>query len=195
MQKYCKGELLDCGCGAVPYYANYVFLVNEVYCIDWSDREGVVQHLDEVIDLNVDFTLKKDDFDTVLITDVIAHVSRPELLIQRLSKHMNKDAHLILTSPFVYWISEYPHEYFHPTETAFRWMCKEAGLDIVHLEPFGGHADVLLDTLNKMMTSRWSNFMFRMLASVVKKTSWYKKRNEKSRYSYPLGYTLVARKL
>jgi hypothetical protein len=74
-------------------------------------------------------------------------------------------------------------------------MCEEAGLRVLHLEPYGGRADVLLDTLNKGMTNAWSNRVFRLLASVVKKTKWYKNTNQNTRYSYPIGYTMVAQKI
>jgi 2-polyprenyl-3-methyl-5-hydroxy-6-metoxy-1,4-benzoquinol methylase len=195
MQQYCRGQLLDCGCGAVPYYEVYKNEITNAYCIDWSEQQQVAELLDEQIDLNKAFQLKQNNFDTVLATDVIAHVTKPGELIDTLGQHMQQGAHLILTTPFVYWISEFPHEYFHPTAAALSMMCEEAGMQVIHLAPYGGHADVLLDTLNKSMTGKWSNRLFRMLASVVKKTGWYKKTNQKTRYSYPLGYTLVAQKI
>jgi hypothetical protein len=74
-------------------------------------------------------------------------------------------------------------------------MCADAGLEIMEIEAYGGYPDVLLDTLNKGMRGKVSNRVFKLLASVVKKSLWYKKSNQKTKYSYPIGYTLVARKL
>jgi hypothetical protein len=102
---------------------------------------------------------------------------------------------MIISTPFVYWISEYPHEYFHPTEFALKKMLTAAGFQIEYIMPYGGYPDVLLDTINKGMTGALSNRLFRLLASVVKKTSSYRKSNEKTMYSYPIGYSVVARKL
>ncbi len=195
MQQYCQGQLLDCGCGAVPYYEVYKNQITNAYWADWSTQPSITELLDVRVDLNKSFQLKQNNFDTVLLTDVIAHVAKPNELIITLSEHMKQGAHLILTTPFVYWISEFPHEYFHPTAAALSMMCEQAGMKVLHLEPYGGRADVLLDTLNKSMTGRWSNRLFRLLASVVKKTGWYKNTNQKTRYSYPLGYTLVAQKI
>lgn len=194
IEQYAMGKLLDCGCGQLPWYSAYEKSTHFVYAIDWSENPLVSTYLDEVIDLNKSFRLKETGFDTILLTDVIAHIAHPDILIESICGHLRKEGHLILTTPFVYWISEYPHEYFHMTETALRQLCDKHHLEIIHLESYGGYGDVFLDTLNKGMTSRLSHRIFRMLASVVKKTSWYKKVNLKTRYSYPLGYTLVAKK-
>ena len=194
LEQYASGKLLDCGCGQLPWYAVYKDKSTSVYAIDWSDNPLVAPLLDEKIDLSAPFQLKESEFDCVILTDVIAHISNPDTLIHSICQHLKKDGHLILTTPFVYWISEYPYEYYHMTDAALSQLCDKHGLEIVLLESYGGYADVLLDTLNKGMTSRLSHRAFRMLASVVKKTSWYKKVNLKTKYSYPLGYTLVAKK-
>lgn len=192
--QYCKGKLLDCGCGKVPYFEKLRDQVSNYYCVDWSENPDILDLLDEKIDLSKQFQLAETDFDCVLLSDVLAHIKYPAQLIKVLAGHLKSNGVLVITTPFVYWISEYPHEYFHPTEFALRSMCEDAQLEVIHLEPYGGYPDVLLDTLNKGMTSPFSNRIFRLLASVVKKTSRYKRSNEKTRYSYPIGYTLVARK-
>lgn len=194
LEKYAGGRLLDCGCGQLPWYEVYQKNVEYVYAIDWSDDPKVTAFIDEKADLSQKFALQESAFDTVLLSDVLAHISNPENLMAAISSHLKTGGHLILTTPFVYWISEYPDEYYHMTDTALKALCARHQFEILHLESYGGYGDVLLDTLNKGMTSRFSHRVFRMLASVVIKTRWYKKVNLKTRYSYPLGYTLVARK-
>ncbi|MBX7051637.1 MAG: class I SAM-dependent methyltransferase [Flavobacteriales bacterium] len=192
--QYVHGRFLDCGCGRIPYYQWLKEKTTLYYAVDWSENEGVRKHLDEVVDLNATFSLVEKNFDTILMSDVIAHVKYPATLIRTLSDHLVSGGHLLITTPFIYWASEYPHNYFNPSEGALKQMCEDAGLEVIHLEPYGGHADVLLDTLNKTMTGKFSHRLFRLLASVLKSSGWYKRKNEKSRYSYALGYTLAARK-
>ncbi len=193
--KYCSGRMLDCGSGPAPYFELLKNQVSKHYCIDWIENPDVRIILDEIVDMNQPFDLAVRDFDCVLLSDVFAHIQHPSQLIHSLSQHLKRDGVFVLTTPFVAWIAAPPHEYYHPTEFALRSICKDASLEIIHVEPYGGYPDVLLDTLNKGMTGRFGNRFFRLLASVVKKTSWYKKTNEKTKYSYPIGYTLVARKL
>jgi 2-polyprenyl-3-methyl-5-hydroxy-6-metoxy-1,4-benzoquinol methylase len=193
-QRYISGNLLDAGCGNVPYYGVYAGRIREVTCIDWSTNEQSLQHLDFTVDLNGPLPLEASQFDTVLLTDVLAHIRFPEQLIKELSRVLKPNGHLVLTTPFVYWISEAPHEFFHPSQYALESMCQEAGLQIVLLESYGGRMDVLMDTLNKSMASGWRYRAFRLLASLVKKSSWLRKNREKTKYSYPLGFVLVAKK-
>lgn len=195
LDKYVTGKFLDAGCGRVPYYACLKDKVQLHYCIDHSTNAQVLQYLDEEVDLSTEFILNESGFDSVLLSDVIAHVADPALMLSRLGLHMKQGGRLIISTPFVYWISEYPNEYFHPTEFALKKMLVEAGFEIQCLVPYGGYPDVLLDTLNKGMTGKVSNRLFRLLASVVKKTSAYRKSNEKTMYSYPIGYCVVANKL
>ena len=195
LKKYCQGKLLDCGCGEAPYFAMLKSQVSLHYCVDWSDNPRNQQLFDEVVNLNSPFKLLENEFDCVLLSDVIAHVQAPSELVNTLSNHLRKDGFLLITTPFATWISAPPHEYYHPTEFALRKMCADAGLEIMEIEAYGGYPDVLLDTLNKGMRGKVSKRVFKLLASVVKKSLWYKKSNQKTKYSYPIGYTLVARKL
>lgn len=191
--RYIKGKFLDCGCGRVPYFEFLKSRVSLYYTIDREVRKGT-DHLDEKIDLNLPFELKEKEFDSILLSDVLAHVKYPAELVKQLANHLTQGGHLIITTPFIYWASEHPYNYFNPSDSALRLICEDAGLEIVHLEPYGGRADVLLDTLNKSMTGRFSHRLFLLLASVLKSSRWYKRSNEKSGYSYALGYTLAARK-
>lgn len=193
-KEWCRGRLLDAGCGRAPYYGFLRDRVTSYYAVDYSQNAAVESLLDETCDLNTDFVLREKAFDTVLLSDVIAHVRYPDRLIKNLTAHMAPGGALVLTTPCVYWMSEYPHEYYHMTEFALRDICESAGLTLELCSPYGGYPDVLLDTCNKGMTGPITNRLFRMLASVVKKTGWYKRTNEKTKYSYPIGYVLVARK-
>jgi len=191
IQRYACGALLDLGCGKVPYYEVYKSQVETVLCIDHAaDNPFADLHHDLEKPLPVD----DQTLDTILLLDVIAHIYHQEKLIIECARTLRANGHLILSTPFVYWISDYPHEYFHPTESALRKMCDVAQLEIIALTPYGGYPDVMLDTLNKGMTGRIGQRLFRMFKSIVIKTKTYRKSNEKTGYSYPLGYTLVARR-
>jgi SAM-dependent methyltransferase len=195
LEQYAQGKLLDAGCGSVPYLKVVEAAVCMHYCIDHPERKDAASFADEFVDFNQSFLLKESSFDTVLLLDVIAHVKDPAFLLNQLANHLRPGGVIIITTPFVYWMSEYPREYFHPTEFALADLLNRAGFKVEFLQPYGGYPDVLLDTINKGMTGRLSNRLFRVLASVVKKSSWYKNSNSKTMYSYPIGYSVVARKL
>lgn len=194
INKYIKGKILDCGCGSVPYFEIYKNQVSEVVCLDLKSPEGRINHLDIEADLNNKLPLPDNSFDSILLTDVLCHVHKPFELINELSRILKPGGHLFIATPFQAWMSDYPHQYFHATDRALELMCKEAGLKVVELESYGGFADIRLDNLNKRMTGKWSNRIFRLLAKLLIKTNWYKRTNEKNKYHYSIGFVLIATK-
>ena len=190
--QHARGELLDAACGQMPYLQVYRSCTTSITCTDLNSQHP---HADVVCDLNHRWPFAEQTFDTILLLDVIAHLEHPGRALQEAARCLRPGGKLILSTPFAYWISMYPQEYYHPTDTALRALCRDAALDILHLDAYGGYPDVLLDTLNKGATSGWRNLLFRLFKSRVIKTRWYRNMNEKTRYSYPLGYTLVAQKV
>jgi SAM-dependent methyltransferase len=144
--------------------------------------------------LNEGIPFEDDSFDSVLITDVIAHIFKPENLVNDISRVLKPGGHLVLTSPFFYWISEPPYEFYRYTEFALRRFCEEANLEVIHLEAYGGRADIFLDLLNKKMTGKISNRIFSLLSRMMGTGSGQERRMAKTKNKFPLGYTLVARK-
>ena len=40
IRKYIQGDILDCACGSVPYYALYKDQISSSTCIDWEGTHG-----------------------------------------------------------------------------------------------------------------------------------------------------------
>jgi SAM-dependent methyltransferase len=194
IKRHCRGKLLDCGCGSVPYYGMYKDQVTENVCIDWESTHGANPFLDEVHDLNEPLPFESNQFDSALCTDVIAHIYKPQPLVEELGRILKPGGELVLATPFSYWISEPPHEHYRFTEFALRRMCEEAGMEVIHLEPYGGRADIMLDVLNKSMALGISNRVFLLFRSLLMALRIPQKNRVKTDRKYPLGYTLVARK-
>src|SRR5882724_1007503 len=78
LQKYARGKLLDLGCGKVPLYGVYRDLVDEAICVDWQSGLHGSKHVDFFRDLNKDLDLPANSFDTVILSDVLEHIRKPE---------------------------------------------------------------------------------------------------------------------
>ncbi len=194
IEKYCTGDLLDCSCGQVPYYGIYKKNTSSVTCIDWESTHGENPYLDKVVDLNEAIPFPDNSFDSVLLTDVIAHIYKPHDLFKEISRILRPGGHLLVMTPFFYWISEPPYEYFRYTEYALSRMSEDNKMSVVSLEPYGGRLDIFFDVLNKKMTGKLSNRLFLLISGIVKRLGWYRRVNERTQKKFPIGYCLVAQK-
>lgn len=192
-RSYLRGRLLDVGCGLLPYHALCASIVDDYYGIDHPDKTQDARLMDEAVDLNRPWQLK-DTYDSVLCSDVLAHVQDPFQLFACMSAHLKVGGHLVLTTPFNYWMSAPQHEYFHPTAQALRMLCDRHQLEVVELKSYGGYADIQLDLLNKRWHSEWWLKMFKVFKTLFIKTPFYARWNKKYDVNWSLGYILVARK-
>lgn len=193
IQAHLRGTLLDVGCGPVPYYEVYREQVDAVICVDYPGTVHGKAHLDLEVDLNLQPALPFPDghFDAVLATDMLPHMKRPDRFLAEVARLLKPGGKAIITSTFINWIGEFPYEYWHPTGPGLRAVAEEAGLQVIHLESFGGHADVLLDTLNKFFPEGLSNRLFLLFARLVTATGWPARNRKRTKDRYALGNAMV----
>jgi SAM-dependent methyltransferase len=193
IQQHVRGALLDVGCGPVPYYEVYREQVQEIVCVDYPGTVHGKMHLDLEVDLNLQPVLPFPDgrFDAVLATDMLPHMKRPDRFLAEVARLLKPGGKAIITSTFINWIGEFPYEYWHPTGPGLRAVAEEAGLQVIHLESFGGHADVLLDTLNKFFPQGFSNRLYLLFARLVTATGWPARNRKRTRDRYALGNAMV----
>ena len=195
IRNYARGHLLDLSCGSVPYFGIYRELVCRVTCTDWLHSANDLRHIDVAADLASPLPFGENRFDTVLATDVLEHVPRPEALMNEIARVLRTDGYLILSVPFFYWIHEEPHDYYRFTEYALKRFCTKAGMVPISIGRYGGAPEIVLDILLKHVT-HLAPVCGRLCSSLALRISrWHlTKRISNWVTNFPLGYCLVARK-
>lgn len=189
IKAHISGDVLDCGCGDVPYLAMYEGQASSVTCVDWAGTHGANRFADHETDMNEGLPLADASCDSVLCTDVLAHIYKPHQLMKEMGRVLRPGGKLLLTTPFQYWISEPPHEYYRYTQYALERMAQEAGLELVKIEAYGGRLAVELDVINKRLDSPWGWRKFRLVRAW--KQLWLR---DTGAQRNPLGYCMVAQK-
>lgn len=199
LPRYARGRLIDLGCGRVPLYGCYRGLVGEVTCVDWPQSVHAGNHLDLEADLSQPLPYADSSFDTLILSDVLEHVPRPEALWSDMARLLAPGAHLLLNTPFLYGIHEAPHDYGRYTEYALRRFALQAGLDVLLLLPIGGSLHVLADLLAKHLAHL--PVVGNALASTVQgavalldRSRVGQRVSARTGPRFPLGYFMVAQR-
>ncbi|MDJ0677983.1 MAG: class I SAM-dependent methyltransferase [Calothrix sp. MO_167.B42] len=199
INQHARGILLDLGCGNVPLYDMYKDKVIDNICVDWGNSLHKNSYLDYEFDLNAEIPLKSEQFDTILITDVLEHIANPNKLMSEVARLLKPSGKIILTVPFLYWLHEQPYDYFRYTAFALNMFCQTNNLTVVELEPYGGAPEVILDIIAKHISflqkkSAFASQIHLFLSRTLMSSSFVQKLSSKTAKIFPLGYYLIASK-
>lgn len=147
-RKYVSGRVLDVGCGNQPYrllcdgqYAQWIGLDRNL-----PTQKGFPLSL-KADAQHLPFPAKC--FDTILAAEVLEHLPQPELFWSEIARVLKPQGHLLLSTPFLYWIHEAPYDYHRFTRHGLQSRCTRAGLEILQISPRGGILIVFCDLLFK----------------------------------------------
>ncbi|MBI5136492.1 MAG: class I SAM-dependent methyltransferase [Nitrospirae bacterium] len=194
LARHCRGHLLDLGCGKAPLYGFYRDRVVSATTADWPHSTHGADHVDQQVDLNGPIPLESERFDVIILSDVLEHLLRPQVLWGEMARLLRPGGVLLLNVPFMYWLHEEPHDYHRYTEHALRAEAGAVGLHVLELEPVGGIREVLADMLGKALGT--VPLAGGQLARLIQRAAYwrYVARGCPRGDQWPLLYFLVAQK-
>ncbi len=199
LPKYSTGKLADLGCGNVPFYMAYKDLISENICADWPNSAHKNQYLDLECDLNEPLPFFNNEFDTIIISEVLEHISNPELIWAEMARIIKPGGRIILSVPFFYKIHEAPFDFYRYTEFALKNFAEKNKLTVLELKSFGGLPEVFTDILAKIVMKL--PLIGRACSILMQRSCWFfintgfgKRISSGSGKVYPLGYFMVVEK-
>ncbi len=199
IKRHVRGRLLDLGCGKVPLYLAYRGFVTECVCVDWGNTLHKNEYLDFECDLTKKLPFKDNEFDTMILSDVLEHIPEPELLWKEVARVLALNGKVLMNVPFFYSVHEQPCDYYRYTEFALRRFVETAGLKIITLRSIGGAVEVVADILAKILLRvRWIGrpiaCLIQWMAWAFGRTRYGRRISQSTGQNFPLGYFLVAEK-
>jgi SAM-dependent methyltransferase len=143
---YFKGLLVDVGCGEKPYYkfirpgvGRYIGLEVGTTC---ADIRGKV----DVLTSHFSSPFKDESLDTILLSQVLEHTYEPVRLLASVRGMLKRTGYLIATAPKTECIHEIPYDYFRYTPYSLELIFRDAGYEVLSIEPVGTFGEVLVVT-------------------------------------------------
>lgn len=200
LPQYATGRLIDLGCGRVPFYEAYRAYVSEAVCVDWGNTAHQSNYLDYECDLTGRLPFHDDEFDTILLSDVLEHIPEPERLWAEMARILRPGGVLLLNVPFYFRVHEEPYDFYRYTEFALRRFAENHAFEVEVLRPIGGTPEIFADLVGKharfvpIIGVALVSFVH-SLARVFLATSVGHKMSAATGPIFPLGYFMIARRV
>jgi SAM-dependent methyltransferase len=116
----------------------------DVICIDIDPN----RRPDVVCDIcEMDFV---EEFDVIVCCEVLEHVTRPHIAIERIFNALRRGGWLVMSTPFIFPLHEHPHDYFRYTRFGLQYLCSK--FENVEINERNGWAEAVCVL--------WSRFKF-----------------------------------
>jgi SAM-dependent methyltransferase len=197
--QYARGNLIDLGCGKVPLYEMYRQYTTDNICVDWDNSLHSGMYVDYECDLAGELPFRDGEFDTLILSDVLEHILRPDIVWKEISRILSPGGTGFINTPFFYCLHEIPNDYFRYTEFALKHFAETYGFKILIFRSIGGTPEILGDLFAKhfihipMIGGFLANGV-QLITQAFIKTSLGKRISEKTGRIYPLGYFMVLEK-
>lgn len=134
IDQWASGRVLEAGSGRSPYASMLESSADSVTRLDID----AVHSPDLVGDVQAMKAIPDRSFDSVLSTQVIEHVPRPQDAFSEFSRVLRPGGILILTAPHLSMIHDAPYDFFRFTRFGLAELCQASSLEVVELREVGG---------------------------------------------------------
>lgn len=172
---YFKGELLDIGCGKMPY-KEYVLKNSDITNYVGLDIESAIAY---DISVKPDFVwdgkqmpFENSSFDCAFGTEVLEHCPEPEIVLKEVYRILKPGGVFFFSVPFLWNLHEVPHDEYRYTPFSLKRHLQSSGFTDITLNATGGwHASMAqmlgLWVRRSPMSSKKRRILSRVLKPII----------------------------
>jgi len=160
-KKYAKGNLVDIGCGRMPYRKELEPLVKSYIGVDHPNVSKLYSsgYKPEILADAKKLPFKSKMFDIALLFQVLEHVDDPGKVVSESARVLKPGGMLIISVPFFYPLHDMPYDFGRYTKTALKSFIDISNLHIIKLETQGGFFEFWLQMLNTFLIKRINDML------------------------------------
>ena len=196
------GLILDVGCGMKPYESLLNNSGSKYYGTDYPvTMEGSYGHSTRADFFSDSMVLPfpEGTFDTVISTQMLEHVRKPEVVVYEMSRVLKPDGILILSAPMTWPLHEEPYDFYRYTLHGLRHLLEEADFEILDEVRRGNNlttlAQMFLDTQLANIGQALPQRVYATLLSLVVNQACSVGNLFKPVRRLSLGWVMAARKM
>lgn len=135
IRRYVHGNLIDLGCGDMPFKELLLDLVDKYDSLDLWPQSEVVTYVGDIQNMNM---IDSCTYDSAICLEVLEHVPNPQQAIIEMHRILKPSGILIVSVPHLSRIHDIPHDYFRFTLYGLIHLLRSGGFDIIDIRVKGG---------------------------------------------------------
>ena len=174
-----KGDLLDVGCGIMPYRELILQENKTVTSYTGLDFENPIYSEYELIKPDIfwdgkTIPLNGNTIDTIIATELFEHCANPEDLMKEMGRVLKPGGTLFFTVPFLWYLHLTPNDEYRYTPFSLKRHLVNAGYNSINIQSLGGWDASLAQMLTiwlkfRPLAIKKKKILFRILQPVIKK--------------------------
>ncbi len=125
-----QGSLLDVGCGTQPYRKIFS-QVTSYLGLEYDTPDNRQKKAADFFYQGTSFPFADDEFDSLLVTQVLEHVFEPDNFLQECRRVLRPKGKALITVPFVWDEHEQPYDYARYTHFGLKHLLTQNGFEVI----------------------------------------------------------------
>lgn len=136
-----RGDLLDVGCGQMPYRELILDANKNISRYIGLDLQNSSVHDTSIADLHWDgetIPLEENTIETAMATEVLEHSFHPAKTLKEIYRVLKPNGLFFFTVPFLWPLHETPYDAYRYTPFSLKMQLEQAGFQQIEIKSLGG---------------------------------------------------------